>query len=88
MAITSMQTATAGSVANLVPVVKSHISASRFPNGGLVGVKATPTKNRILSGRGCWRCYGYRLRYRSRFRSSSIHRQVQRKDYLRLPASR
>lgn len=39
MAITEMQTATAGSVAGLVPVVKAHIAASRFPNGGLVGVK-------------------------------------------------
>ena len=44
MAITEIQTATAGSVANLVPVVKAHIAASRFPNGGLVGVKATSTK--------------------------------------------
>lgn len=44
MAITEIQTATAGSVASLVPVVKSHIAASRFPNGGLVGVKATSTK--------------------------------------------
>ncbi|MGA4534895.1 DUF1737 domain-containing protein [Citrobacter braakii] len=44
MAITEIQTATAGSVANLVPVVKAHIAASRFPNGGLIGVHATPTK--------------------------------------------
>ena len=44
MAITAIQTATAGSVANLVTVVKSHIAASRYPNGGLIGVKATPTK--------------------------------------------
>ncbi|QLZ60939.1 DUF1737 domain-containing protein [Citrobacter freundii] len=44
MAITAIQTATAGSIAALVPVVKAHIAASRFPNGGLVGVKATSTK--------------------------------------------
>lgn len=44
MPITSLQTATAGSVANLVPVVKAHIAASRFPNGGLKGVKATASK--------------------------------------------
>jgi len=44
MAITAIQTATAGSIANLVPVVKSHIAASRYPQGGLVGVKATSTK--------------------------------------------
>ncbi|MCH9452595.1 DUF1737 domain-containing protein [Klebsiella pneumoniae] len=44
MAITAIQTATAGSVASLVPVVKAHIAASRFPSGGLVGVKATSTK--------------------------------------------
>jgi hypothetical protein len=44
MAITAIQTATAGSIANLVPVVKAHITASRFPQGGLVGVKATSTK--------------------------------------------
>lgn len=41
MAITSFQTATAGSVANLIPVVKSHITSSRFPIGGLQGVHAT-----------------------------------------------
>lgn len=34
MAITQIQTATAGSIAALIPVVKSHIAASRFPNGG------------------------------------------------------
>ncbi|EOZ0651030.1 DUF1737 domain-containing protein [Cronobacter muytjensii] len=45
MAITSIQTATAGSVANLIAVVKSHIAASRFPQGGLRGVHATPTKS-------------------------------------------
>ena len=44
MAITEIQTATAGSVANLVSVVKANIAASRFPNGGLIGVHATPTK--------------------------------------------
>lgn len=44
MAITAIQTATAGSVAALVTVVKAHIAASRFPNGGLAGVHATPTK--------------------------------------------
>ncbi|MDN0127415.1 DUF1737 domain-containing protein [Yersinia massiliensis] len=44
MAITSIQTATAGSIAALVPVVKSHIAASRYPNGGIRGVKATSTK--------------------------------------------
>ncbi|EGT4373191.1 DUF1737 domain-containing protein [Cronobacter malonaticus] len=45
MAITSIQTATAGSVANLVAVVKNtHIAASRYPQGGIRGVHATPTK--------------------------------------------
>lgn len=41
MAITSLQTATAGSIADLVSVVKSHIAASRYPSGSLVGVQAT-----------------------------------------------
>jgi hypothetical protein len=45
MAITSLQTATAGSVSNLVAVVKSHIAASRFPQGGIQGVKATTSKS-------------------------------------------
>ncbi len=44
MAITQIQTATAGSIAALIPVVKSHITSSRFPNGGLIGVHATPSK--------------------------------------------
>lgn len=50
MAITSIQTATAGSVAGLVTVVKAHIAASQFPNSGLVGVHATPTKTEYFQG--------------------------------------
>ncbi|EPE4838395.1 DUF1737 domain-containing protein [Yersinia enterocolitica] len=44
MAITSIQTATGGSVASLIAVVKTHIAASRFPLGGVQGVKATTSK--------------------------------------------
>lgn len=44
MAITAIQAATAGSVANLVTVVKGHIAASQYPNGGIKGVQATTSK--------------------------------------------
>lgn len=44
MAITAIQAATAGSVANLVTVVKAHIAASQYPNGGIKGVQATTSK--------------------------------------------
>jgi hypothetical protein len=45
MAITAIQTATAGSVTNLVSVVKSqHIAASQYPYGSLKGVHATSSK--------------------------------------------
>lgn len=50
MAITNIQTATAGSVANLINVVKTNIAASRFPNGGLKGVKATASKTEYFQG--------------------------------------
>lgn len=41
MAITTMQFITAGSIPDLVTQVKSHISASNYPYGGITGVKAT-----------------------------------------------
>lgn len=44
MAITAIQAATAGSVSNLVAVVKGHIAASQYPNGGIKGVQATTSK--------------------------------------------
>ncbi|MEP8883512.1 DUF1737 domain-containing protein [Enterobacter kobei] len=44
MAITAIQAATAGSVSNLVTVVKGHIAASQYPNGGIKGVHATTSK--------------------------------------------
>ncbi len=44
MAITAIQAATAGSVTNLVTVVKGHIAASKYPNGGIKGVQATTSK--------------------------------------------
>ncbi|WP_105679519.1 DUF1737 domain-containing protein [Cronobacter dublinensis] len=44
MPITSIQTATAGSIASLVPVVKSHITGLRYPLGGIQGVKATTNR--------------------------------------------
>ncbi|MGK9174119.1 DUF1737 domain-containing protein [Yokenella regensburgei] len=44
MAITQIQTATAGSVSSIVTEVKKHIAALRYPSGSLVGVKATTSK--------------------------------------------
>lgn len=44
MAITAIQAATAGTTANLVTVVKGHIAASQYPNGGIKGVHATSSK--------------------------------------------
>lgn len=44
MAITAIQAATAGSVSNLVTVVKGHIAESQYPNGGIKGVQATTSK--------------------------------------------
>lgn len=44
MAITAIQAATAGSAPNLVGVVKNHIAASQYPQGGLKGVHATVSK--------------------------------------------
>ena len=45
MAITAIQTATAGSVTTLVSLVKTqHIAASQYPNGGIKGVQATTSK--------------------------------------------
>lgn len=41
MPITSMQTITAGSLPDLVAEIKRHIAASRFPQGGIKGVKGT-----------------------------------------------
>jgi len=41
MAITTLQTATAGSVSALVNVVKANIAALSYPQGGLRGVQAT-----------------------------------------------
>lgn len=44
MAITAIQAATAGSVSNLVTVVKGHIAASQYPSGGIKGLQATTSK--------------------------------------------
>ena len=41
MPITTLQTATAGSVSALVTVVKANIAALSYPYGGLKGVQAT-----------------------------------------------
>lgn len=41
MPITSLQTITAGSLPDLVAEIKKHIAASRFPQGGIKGVKGT-----------------------------------------------